>query len=569
MVLPSGTDLALPTSMPHLSFADIIRERVPLTPSEAVALTLAVADVLDARRVFADDLPVPPDEGLLLSSTGEISVATVEGLTDEDETTCLAALLRRLLQLDDSATLDRRGRVPGALLVLLSRALQQIDLPSPGRDEFRRALARFVAVDERAAAALAAIFWRAAAARPAVTGKRAPQLLLPEVTETASADRRNRGASRAELRRSLRDLERELFERPARAALDSVLPSARRNPQPRAAIAGALVGATIAAVLTSSGLLDRAPRTAAPVVAASRTAAPAGLPVPAPRVPAATVAASRIPAASVAPAAAVRTVPVLTHTQIGQDVFSPSFGPQGHSIYFHAGRAAAPLMRAAVKPNGEIGGVTKLLDDGASNYHVAISPDGQRIAFDSDRDGVRGVYVADADGTNARRVSGEGYASVPSWSPDGGRLAFVRAEEKRAATWNIWIADLTAGTLDRITRHAVGQPWGASWFPDGHRLAYSREQQLVIADLSTGRSTVVASPRRGHLVRTPAVSPDGSRVVFQVHRDGAWMLDVARMRLRRILPDPSAEEFVWSPNGHTIAYHARSRDGWGVWAMRL
>ncbi len=39
------------------------------------------------------------------------------------------------------------------------------------------------------------------------------------------------------------------------------------------------------------------------------------------------------------------------------------------------------------------------------------------------------------------------------------------------------------------------------------------------------------------------------------------------MTLRRILPDPSAEEFVWAPNGRTIAYHARSGDGWGVWTI--
>ena len=101
------------------------------------------------------------------------------------------------------------------------------------------------------------------------------------------------------------------------------------------------------------------------------------------------------------------------------------------------------------------------------------------------------------------------------------------------------------------------------------RLAYSREEQLVILDLETGRSTVITSPRSGHLVRTPAVSPDGSRVVFQVHRDGAWMLDVPRMMLRRILPDPSAEEFVWSPNGRTIAYHARSQEGWAVWTIGI
>jgi Tol biopolymer transport system component len=91
----------------------------------------------------------------------------------------------------------------------------------------------------------------------------------------------------------------------------------------------------------------------------------------------------------------------------------------------------------------------------------------------------------------------------------------------------------------------------------------------VLIDLENGRSTVIESPRSGRLVRTPAVSPDGSRVVFQVYGDGAWMLDVQRMTLRRILPDPSAEEFVWAPDGRTIAYHARSDDGWGVWTIGI
>jgi Tol biopolymer transport system component len=218
---------------------------------------------------------------------------------------------------------------------------------------------------------------------------------------------------------------------------------------------------------------------------------------------------------------------------------------------------------------GEIEAVEKLIDDGAANYHVVMSPDGELIAYDSDRDGVRGVYVANADGTNPHRISGDGYAVVPSWSPDGTRVAFVRAEANRPRVWNVWLADLESGHFQRITDHPVGQPWGASWFPDGRRLAYSIEDRLMVADLQSGMARGYKSPRAGRLVRTPAVSPDGRRIVFQVQRDGVWLLDLERARMRRILTDATAEEFVWSPRGDAIAYHARTGGSYGLWRLDL
>jgi Tol biopolymer transport system component len=223
-------------------------------------------------------------------------------------------------------------------------------------------------------------------------------------------------------------------------------------------------------------------------------------------------------------------------------------------------------MRASYD-HGVITRVTPILDDGASNYHVVPSPDGSMIAFDSDRDGERAVYIAAKDGSGPMRVSGTGYGAVPSWSPDGRRLAFVKAEPRHPHVWNVWLADLRAHTLQRVTADTVGQPWGASWFPDGRHLAYSRERQLVILDLATGRKTTFASPVAGHLVRTPAVSPDGSRVVFQVYRDGVWVLDLASRRVHRLIADATAEEFRWSPDGQRLVFHARNGRGWGVWMV--
>jgi TolB protein len=224
-------------------------------------------------------------------------------------------------------------------------------------------------------------------------------------------------------------------------------------------------------------------------------------------------------------------------------------------------------VRADTDDRGTVLKITRIVDDNAQNFHARPSPDGSHIAFDSDREGVRAVFVADSDGQHVQRVSGDGFAAVPSWSPDGQRLAFVKAEPDKPRVWNIWLANRDGGDLRRITGYPYGQPWGGSWFPDGQRIAYSHEDELIVLNLATNGQQTYKTPRSGHLVRTPAVSPDGRRVIFQVQRDGAWLLDLRNGSMRRVLDDPSAEEYTWSPDGHRVAFHSHRAGGWGVWVM--
>jgi TolB protein len=208
-----------------------------------------------------------------------------------------------------------------------------------------------------------------------------------------------------------------------------------------------------------------------------------------------------------------------------------------------------------------------IVDDGARNYHVQPSPDGRMIAFDSDRDGERGVYVATSTGADVRRISAPGYAAVPTWSPDGRRVAYVRSEPGNAKVWNLWLQPIDDVRATRLTAYPFGQTWSASWFPDNHRICYSHEDQLVLLDLESGRSTVFESPVKGRLVRTPAVSPDGRQVIFQVFRQGAWMLDLQSGSMRCVLTDPTAEEFAWSPDGRRVAFHSRRAGEWGIYVI--
>ena len=260
-------------------------------------------------------------------------------------------------------------------------------------------------------------------------------------------------------------------------------------------------------------------------------------------------------------------VPIIRSTDLDNEpAFSPSFDATESAMFFHAGRDGS-LLKASIDGDGSVLEVTTIVNDGARNYHVRASPDGSRIAFDSDRDGERAVYVATRDGRNRRRVSGSGYAAVPTWSPDSTRLAFIRAEPGRPGVWNVWTADIATNESRRLTSHSIGQAWGGSWFPDNHRLAYSHEDRLLVLDTITGDERMFPSPVKGSLVRTPAVSPDGRSVVFQVFRQGTWLLDLSDGTMRRILEDPSADEFAWSPDGRRIAFQSRRSGEWGIWMI--
>jgi len=88
-----------------------------------------------------------------------------------------------------------------------------------------------------------------------------------------------------------------------------------------------------------------------------------------------------------------------------------------------------------------------------------------------------------------------------------------------------------------------------------------------VLDLADGRTREFSSPVEGHLVRTPAVSPDGTKIIFQVYRQGAWLLNVADGSMLCALTDGTAEEFAWAPDGRRVAFHSRRDGEWGIYVM--
>ena len=66
----------------------------------------------------------------------------------------------------------------------------------------------------------------------------------------------------------------------------------------------------------------------------------------------------------------------------------------------------------------------RLTYHGGYDGDAAWSPDGQTIAFSSNRSGGYRIWVMDVDGGNLRQLSGQHFSEYPAWSPDGTKIAY-------------------------------------------------------------------------------------------------------------------------------------------------
>ena len=275
--------------------------------------------------------------------------------------------------------------------------------------------------------------------------------------------------------------------------------------------------------------------------------------------------ATRGTSASLAPAVPlVDLSPALAAVDTMDDesvVYAPAFADAGAAVFSDEAAPGDP----AGAPRRQSLRITRVVDENSRNFNAQPSPDGTRVAFDSDRDGERAVFVADADGRHLRRVSGNGPAAVPRWSPDGRSLAYVRAEPDNADVWNLWLLDLNTGDSRRLTSHTSGQPRSGSWFADSRRIAYAHGTEVIVLDTSTAEAQSYQTPVPGRVVSAPAVSPDGRRIIFQVARDGGWLLELADASMHRVLSDPWGDQYTWSPDGTQVAYYSRHAGEWNVW----
>ena len=231
-------------------------------------------------------------------------------------------------------------------------------------------------------------------------------------------------------------------------------------------------------------------------------------------------------------------------TDLSGEQTAPSLSPDGNQLLYvsqDGGDKDIFLLRVGGQNAINLTAGSEGIDD-----HPAWSPDSQKIAFYSSRDG-GGIFVMGATGESPLRVSDEGFH--PAWSPDGTRLIYsdeyVQEVFSRGSTSALTVIELSSADKQKI--EGTGDAVYGQWSPDGSIIAYwtadngQRDIRTIVASGGTSYTSITDDAPADW---SPVWSPDGQWLYFVSDRGGS-------PDLWRIAVDPATGEAAGSPESVT------------------
>ncbi|MEH6722757.1 MAG: amidohydrolase family protein [Qipengyuania sp.] len=264
--------------------------------------------------------------------------------------------------------------------------------------------------------------------------------------------------------------------------------------------------------------------------------------------------------------ATIRQVPIRTDEGTWMDV---DVSPDGRMLAFS-------LLGDVYTMPITGGAPTRIAEGLAWEVQPRFSPDGQRIAFTSDRGGGDNIWIMNADGSDKRQLTKEDFRLLnqASWSPDGNYIVAKKhfTTQRSLGTGEIWLYHVSGGGGVKLVARAsdtlqkeLGEP---VYSPDGGAVYYSRNvtsgpifeyaqdsTQGTFAieryDLATGEVTTAVSGFGGAV--RPQPSPDGRNLAF-IRRDKdqteLWIKDLASGEQRMIYGDLDMDmQETWAVHG--------------------
>lgn len=204
----------------------------------------------------------------------------------------------------------------------------------------------------------------------------------------------------------------------------------------------------------------------------------------------------------------------------------PSWSPDGQKILYTRGDVMTNFDIYMMDADGS--NHQRLTEHAERDQRAVWSPDGKTIAFESQRDGDKSIWLMDVDGGNKRKLV-EG--REPSWSPDGKHIAFTSSAFD--GNDEIYLMNADGSNRVRLTDNKK-YDWFAAWDPLGKRIAYNSEQyggQELMLMNADGSGRVRISIAEKTYEQEPTWSGDGKSLAYAGKMD-ADDYDIYRVSTR-------------------------------------
>jgi dipeptidyl aminopeptidase/acylaminoacyl peptidase len=222
--------------------------------------------------------------------------------------------------------------------------------------------------------------------------------------------------------------------------------------------------------------------------------------------------------------------------------------------------------------NADGSGARRLTDHGGIDYQPAWSPDGQRIAFVSVRDGHQEIYTVRPDGSELTQLTrGSAHNSEPAWAPDGKAIVFRSERDGRP---QVYVMQADGSGQRSLTRDSVAA--APAWSPDGRRILFSssrnRRTDIWVMNADGTGHTQLTNTSEGHS-GLPFWSPNGSMIAFWSTRDGndeVYVMGADGSNPKNISRNPSRDTPVgWTRDGAYILFRStRDRAANDIYRMK-